>query len=938
MMLSRKSIVITVVSLLIAFFVAFPFVFYTKILPAIVSNHKVIAIVEDAANDMLKVDLDIENPVLKTELSPVLSFKLKRLSMTKDKKTLLDIENLDTTISFAEILKKRIVLKKIGLDYVYADVNKLMTLGTEPQKQEKPKKSDWRIRWFDALLYVKKCVIIYNLDKETNIKVTAINTGISSKKDPKYIAFNIYADLKKGDRLIKFAIKDNKTVYIKDRKLFINKGTLSVNKSKVFINATSDEDNNFDLTVYSKDFDVKNVVQLLETNLVIPNGKEMLSFFKDIDGSFNLVVNLTKKGMNGKIKINKSTLKIIPLNNLPVNVTKGLIDITPTTITLKDFQGWYGTSKSNSVTLLGTVNDYTKSVDTNIEINGKATNDLTKNYLSKLIGYPITLTGPCGAKMIVKSKYNILDFSIMGKVPKGQDFLIDGASISPVGYDRAFKADMHLENNILNIKNINYYIAKELNKNSKGVKPLVTITGNYDCKNFILQNLGFEIPNPLPSEFLNVLAGQKLFRKGKIAGHLQYINTGKYPVLEGNLSMQGVFIPSQRLSVKNASFYTDKHNLNMTANGRFKKSQYNFSGKIKNSLVLPVVIRDIHLKVDNIDIDRIMASMNNQNTAAVSNADALKDQKIETKTLVSAQSDDDENSEASDNAYTFNTGLVIVERCVLEVVKGFYKDITFGNLKANLTLDKNGILQIHSNRFDFAEGISSLKVHCDLMKHNYYIKLGVKDINSDVVVGTLLALPREITGKAMGLIELNTDNSLKMNGRIRFDIKDGTIQKVGLVEYALKFAALFRNPLTMISPSTIVDLVNIPEGNFDRIHCDMALKNNVVEKMMIKSAAPQLSSFIIGRYDLETGDATLRIYTKFSNKNKGFAGFMRNISLNSLANRMSIGGRNDASYYAMELEQLPPIDADEKDCQVFLTKVDGDVQNFNFISSLKKIK
>ena len=316
----------------------------------------------------------------------------------------------------------------------------------------------------------------------------------------------------------------------------------------------------------------------------------------------------------------------------------------------------------------------------------------------------------------------------------------------------------------------------------------------------------------------------------------------------------------------------------------------------------------------------------------------MKNQKIETKTLVSAQSDDDENNEASDNAYTFNTGLVIVERCVLEVVKGFYKDITFGNLKANLTLDKNGILQIHSNRFDFAEGISSLKVHCDLMKHNYYIKLGVKDINSDVVVGTLLALPREITGKAMGLIELNTDNSLKMNGRIRFDIKDGTIQKVGLVEYALKFAALFRNPLTMISPSTIVDLVNVPEGNFDRIHCDMALKNNVVEKMMIKSAAPQLSSFIIGRYDLETGDATLRIYTKFSNKNKGFAGFMRNISLNSLANRMSIGGRNDASYYAMELEQLPPIDADEKDCQVFLTKVDGDVQNFNFISSLKKIK
>ena len=108
--------------------------------------------------------------------------------------------------------------------------------------------------------------------------------------------------------------------------------------------------------------------------------------------------------------------------------------------------------------------------------------------------------------------------------------------------------------------------------------------------------------------------------------------------------------------------------------------------------------------------------------------------------------------------------------------------------------------------------------------------------------------------------------------------------------------------------------------------------------MQIKSKSPQLSAYIAGRYDLETGDATLRIYTKFSNKNKGFAGFLRNISLNSLANRVPLSSRNDANYYSAELEQLPPIEADEKDCQIFLTKVDGDVQHNNFLSSLKKIK
>ena len=188
------------------------------------------------------------------------------------------------------------------------------------------------------------------------------------------------------------------------------------------------------------------------------------------------------------------------------------------------------------------------------------------------------------------------------------------------------------------------------------------------------------------------------------------------------------------------------------------------------------------------------------------------------------------------------------------------------------------------------------------------------------------------------MISLNTDDSLKLNGSIKFAVNNGTIQKIGLVEYVLKFAALFRNPLAMISPSTFMDLINVPNGDFDKITGELKLKNNVVENIMIKSKASQLSAFIVGRFDLETRDATLRIYTKLSNKGKGFAGALRNISLNSLANRVPLSSRNDSLYYAAELSQLPEIDADEKDCQVFLTTVDGDVEHNNFISSLKRIK
>src|SRR5574344_110563 len=224
------------------------------------------------------------------------------------------------------------------------------------------------------------------------------------------------------------------------------------------------------------------------------------------------------------------------------------------------------------------------------------------------------------------------------------------------------------------------------------------------------------------------------------------------------------------------------------------------------------------------------------------------------------------------------------------------------------------------------------------MKHKYSIRLGAKEVNSDLIATTILGLKKEISGKAAALMEFYTDDSMKLNGSIKFIVQDGTISKLGVIEYILKVAALFRNPLVMISPSTFVDLVNVPEGIFKSIIGFIDIKNNNIYRINIKSSSPQLSSFVAGRYNLETKDASLRIYTKFSSKGKGFSGFLRNFSLNSLANRVPLNTRNDVNYYATEIEQLPKLDSGEQNAQVFLTTVEGDVENNNFISSLKKIK
>ncbi len=918
MKLSLKILSFLIISLLILF--GFSFIFYLKVLPSLVSNNTVISAVENSAKKYLNTDIDIQNTYLKTDLNGDIEFKAGKISIDKDGENIFFVKDIEGLISLKEAFNKTIVVKKFGADNIFADTDKLLSMIKINEDNKEQKKNDWNIYLLDSVLYINKSLIYYSPQKDTLIKLTADNLYVdNTQKEERYVHFDLNADILRGGKTVNLSIKDDNKVLIKNKQLLIENCPLIINKSKVFFDAWADKNNNFEATVYAKRFFIRDVIKLLKTNVIENNIDDILAIVKDIHGDFDFKIKLTKNNMTGDINFNRIQAKLIPLNNLPFIVNSGIISLNGNNLEIKNFKGFYNNSKVNDFEFSGSVKDYLKTLDTNIDMTTAITNDFIEGYLAKVACIPLTLKGSSRGKLIIKSKNNIFDVILMGKIKKGDDILVDGASFSPINYDRAFKADVRVDGDIINIKDINYYIAKEITRESKGIKPILTLNGNVKADGTIL-DFGFDIPKPLPSEFLNVLIGQKMFRKGTFSGQMKYDNTGKVPVIAADLSAEKILIPSQRLMLKEGSISTKDNLVNIKADGRYRRCSYNFTGSILNEIKFPIVIKNTELTIDDIDVDRIMTAM----TKPVEAADYTKE-------------DIDDDSD-DDVAMAFDVKNLIVERCVLKIVKGKYKEINFSNIIANMTLDKDSIFKLKSNRFDIADGISSLDVNCDLKNQKYDLKLGIKDVDSDIMSTAILNLKRQITGKASGIISLNTDESLKLNGFIKFIVKDGTIEKVGLVEYILKFAALFRNPVTMISPSVFSDMVNIPDGSFDKITGDLKLKDNKIELMKIKSYSPTLSAYIVGCYNLENSDAILRIYTKFSNRKKGFAGILRNISLNSLANRIPLNSRNDSNYYAAELEQLPPIEADEKDCQVFLTKVDGDVEHNNFISSLKKIK
>ena len=926
------------------------FIFYLACLPVIISSSRTINLVENLVNKYTKLNLTVEKPVFKPHILPQAGFEVKNLVLKKDEQELMNIKNLETKVRFGKILFKNITLDKLTADNLTLDVDGLLNALPTPQTEQnsEPAEFDWDIDFFNANLGVKKAFISYNYTPETKIRIGIKNAQLEQTPDAKYLHINTRTDIIQNNKpLLTFEVNDENKVKLQNKSIVVDNLQIDINKSIVTL-ASLINRKTFDVNVKSDRFFVKDIFDLVNSNLIIPNGKEMLSPLTNPGGAVSFDVKLHNDELSGTIGMKNARAAVKDLGALPLVMPKGLITIYPDRMVFSDFNGYYGKNKSNTIKVSGTIKDYYKTFDSDLTIDTVATNEFLADYLAGLIGgTTIKISKDIPTRVIYKAVNNKMDITWLTKIAKGVSIGIDDTPSALNDYDRAVKGEFILDGNELDIKNLNYYIAQDIHRGMGKIDPILIFDGKMNIATGELHEAGFSFGRELPSEFLNVFVRRKLFKGGTMKGSLHVLFRNNIPKVKADMQIAKARIPSQRLFIKNATLQTDREDIKINANGRFKRVKYDLAGVIKNELVTPVIVKDLELNLDKVDVDRLLKSLNNQHqpegsTTPAQAIPAPENPLPETVAVNETPEEEclDENGEEceADDNYMFDTNLIAIEKCAFRLKEGYYNGLTFGNIEANMTLDRNGIFNLQSNRFDIAEGISTLKINCDLKTLKYYIRLGVKDVNSDMFSTAILNLSKEISGKASGLIELTSDASMKLNGSIKFMINDGTIGKIGLVEYLMKVASIFRNPVAMISPATIMDIVNIPEGNFDKIEGELTLKDNVIQRMNIKSYSPTLSALIRGRYDLEKADASLRIYTRFSSSHKGFAGFLRNFSLNALANKVKLSGRNDANYYAAELKDLPPIEAKNEDTQVFLTQVEGDVEHNNFLSSLKKIK
>ncbi|MBQ8634823.1 hypothetical protein IJX73_02045 [bacterium] len=897
----------------------FVFAFYLLILPKIVKSEFALNYISKIVQKTLSAEIVIDKPSLKTSLKPEMEFEIEKFILEKDKNKLVELNDFEIKISFNNIFKKEIMLEKLEADKLEINLDELISI-LPTQAASSSTKNDFKILFNNSDISLDEFSLKY-LQNNNELDLNVSDIKLKQQDDLMFVLFDSEAKiLKDNSEKVLITAKSNDEIKLVKDELAVDGLVVKVNNSIVQVNAQLNFDKIF-LNFKSKKFYLDDVFKIISSDLFIPNGEVMLMPLKNPKGSVAFDINMANQDLSGSIIVNDTSIELKDVSNIPIKVTNGKIKISKDKIDFVDMFGYYGKNKANKITIKGDIKDYYKTFDSNIVIESLITNEFFKDYLAKLINNTeLFVSKPSRTKILYKSKNNIMDIIWFAQIDKGVDFGVTTEKSALSDYDRAVLGEFNIKDDKIDIKNINYYIASNIVRGVK-LQPILQMNALMDFSGK-LDKVGFAFGREMPCEFLNVFVGEKIFKKGTIKGNLNVVFKNDIPYLDADMQINKTLIPSQRIALKHVVLNTNNKLINIDAQGRFKKASFNFNGKINNELKPPFVIKKLALDVDNLDVERILNSFNNQNVQPDNNI----------AQAVSSEED------IQDDDFMFDTKLIRIEDCNFTLANGNYKDLTFGNISAKMTLDEKGILNIQSNKFDIADGISTLKVVCDLQKLKYYIRLGVKEIDSNLMAKTLFNLDKEITGAATGLIELNGDESLKLNGDIKFVVNNGTIGKIGLVEYILKIASVFRNPVVMVSPATIMDIISIPEGKFDKISGAIKIKDNVLAPIDIKSYSSSLSALIKGKFDLERHDASLRIYTRFSTDKKSMFGILRNLSLNSLANKVKMNSKNDANYYESELVQLPQIEVDESKTQVFLTQVEGDIEHYNFLSSLKRIK
>lgn len=710
-------------------------------------------------------------------------------------------------------------------------------------------------------------------------------------------------------------------IFVKDGNVTINGLSLMADKSKLFVNGTIRKfyakNPSYDIMMHGSNLAVKTLFRFASVLSQTTNFAKMI---KDCDGFLNVNLRATDRGLSGNANFKNLSFRHIK-SDIPVLFKDLPIKFTNKMIVLKNIAGEIGRTGSSPLFANITVENYLKIPVINGSLTLKPTSLFVERYVNTKLSHPLKLTGDVTVNVNIGGSVDSLGIYPTVKVNKEADVSYLSANLGDTDMLREFVGEMFLKPDKINVKRLDYVKYPTTSDGKKTAIPMWTLNGVLKKRGnvYVPQSAAFTTHQNLPAKLLNFVFKKSLIKNGTFSCILRYKEEKNIPKILGIANISNADIPLYNLKIRSGKLSADEKEIHLLADGDLVSTKYKIQTDIENSLTLPIKVKESETKIQYLNLSRLISVINQWSI------ESYKNTKL--KTAMS----------------TFKISDILVEKGLLQVKSIEYKDCPMTDFRAAFSLDKNSVLNIGAESFKIADGTAFGSVTYNVKTGETKSNVRMKGVDSNVIASSFLGLKNQITGKLDGnanitTIGLNDRERLKnTNGIIGFHMENGTIPKLGSIEYLLRASTLLRSGLMSLSVNNLIELLKpFKTGTFSKISGCLYLNDGILKDVAVFSQGENLSLYLTGDYDIAESESHAVVYGKLGKKTEGFFGPIGNLSASTLFALIPVS--ENVTEYEKEISKIPDIEYKNHDVRIFRATVDGDINMDKVTSSFKWIK
>jgi len=739
-------------------------------------------------------------------------------------------------------------------------------------------------------------------------------------------------DLKTVTANVKFLGKtDNKNknyissgeIIVKNNSAVINDLKARIGNSDLFLkgnisNLTS-KFPSYNLYANSKNLDLISITDFIKSGVFGTEAIKFVEQFKEYSGTVDANVNATERGASGNVSFKNLGFRHIK-SDIPFLFPKFDIKLTNNKLFLEKITGDIGRTGKCPMFINLVINNYMKIPYVQGKVMTRLNPVFVERYINTKMTQPIKLTGNLDFSSEINGSVDSMRLWSVLDINPESDISYLTANLGDTDCLREFIIDTYIHPSDIILKNFEYLKYKQIN--SKNIKtPLLYATGTFSRQNLTPQNFALETKQKLSAKMLNFVFKKSLIKNGTFDASVKYtvptkLKTGK-PV--GIINIYDAEIPTYGTTVKSAKIKLNENNINLISSGNMIDTDYNLNADIVNSVVLPLKVKNFTLHTKYLNLDNCINTVNKWSIDAYMNS-SLK------------------------SNVSFDISDIIIDKGILKVDNIDYKSVPITNINSKVSIDTNSVLKIDVDNFDMAGGKVSSNIRYKMKDGSTDIKLSAKGVDSNTIANSFMGLKNQIQGNFTGNVNLKTkgfdsiEQLENLSGKADFNINDGSMPKLGSLEYLLHATNLLKTGLTALSVNGIIELLNpFKDGSFEKINGKFDVQKGVIKNMQIFSKGSHLSMYLNGIYDIEASDADIVVYGKFGRKTEGHLGGVGNLSLNTFFNM--IPRTKNPTEYDADIKKIPDVTYKSDDYRVFRATVEGNInESNNSVTSFKWIK